>query len=149
MKTKIMLLILVLSSSFSFCQSDNEDQKAIKKVIQSAYVEGIQNEGNASKIEAGFHPEFRLLGLGNNNKMWTLPIAQWKQNALKKRQQGKLPRTNSNLYKVEFEMIDITNKAAIVKLRCYIGTEQKYVDYISLYKFGNEWKIVNKIFENI
>jgi hypothetical protein len=37
------------------------DFKAIENVIQVAYVEGLQNEGDTTKINSGFHPGFELL----------------------------------------------------------------------------------------
>ncbi|GHE97625.1 nuclear transport factor 2 family protein [Thalassotalea profundi] len=41
--------------------------------------------------------------------------------------------------------VDIENTAASVRAEWDMGT-WKYVDYLSLLKFGDEWKIVNKIY---
>ncbi len=46
-------------------------------------------------------------------------------------------------------MIDVTGTAAVAKLEFYVGKTLKYIDYMSLYKFGDEWKIVNKIFYKV
>ena len=40
-----------------------QDEEAIKALIQSAYVDGLQNLGDLEKTRAGFHPDFVLLGL--------------------------------------------------------------------------------------
>ena len=49
-------------------------------------------------------------------------------------------------YIPKFPMIDITGKAAIVKIELRIEGKHKYTDYLSLYKFNEGWKIVNKIY---
>ena len=43
-------------------------------------------------------------------------------------------------------MIDITGTAAIVKIELFKGGKQIYTDYLSLYKFEEGWRIVNKIY---
>ena len=52
------------------------DQDAIKALIQSAYVDGLQNLGDLEKTKAGFHPDFVLLGL-RDGTLTRLPIAEW------------------------------------------------------------------------
>lgn len=124
-----------------------EDEKqAIKDVIQISYVEGLQNEGNAAKIDAGFHPGFNLLGIGKGDNIWKLPIYTWRENALNDLKNGKKPRTDDELVSVNFISVDITGNASVVKLEFFVGEKKTYVDYISLYKFESGWKIVNKIF---
>jgi len=59
-----------------------EEQQLIKDVIQTAYVEGLQNEGNTDKIDAGFHPAFNLLGIGKGDQIWSLPIYTWREMAI-------------------------------------------------------------------
>lgn len=124
----------------------DEEQTAITKVIQSAYVEGLQNEGNADKIDAGFHPGFNLLGIGQGQQMWQLPIYNWKEKALDDVKEGKKPRTGEKEVTVNFLSVDVTGTAAVVKLEFLVGGKKTYVDYLSLYKFEGQWKIVNKIF---
>jgi hypothetical protein len=125
------------------------DKEAVKKVVQSAYVEGLQNEGNAEKIDTGFHPGFNLLGIGKGNQMWSLPIYNWKERALDEVKEGKKPRTGEKEVTVNFLSVDVTGTAAVVKLEFLVGGKKTYVDYLSLYKFESGWKIVNKIFYKI
>ena len=146
---KIVLLSLILSSSILFAQNIDVEQEAIKKVIQTAYVEGLQNEGDASKIDSGIHPDFVLLGVGKDNEMWKYPITDWKAKVLEKRENGELPKTGDQMVSVKFVTVDVTGNAAMVKLEFYVGEKLTYVDYISLYKFDNDWKMVNKIFYKI
>jgi hypothetical protein len=127
-------------------QSATEDQQAIKQVIQTAYIEGLVNEGDAEKIDAGFHPAFELIGIGQGDQMWELPIYTWKERSLDDRKNGKKPKTGDDVVTANFLDVDVTGTAAVVKLEFLVGGKKTYVDYISLYKFESGWKIVNKIF---
>jgi hypothetical protein len=149
MKKHILIFTSLLLSSLVFSQSLTPEQEAIKNVIQTAYIDGLQNEGDKDKIEAGFHPDFYLLGVGENNEMWKRSIAEWKASAMKKKEDGTFPLTGEKKVTAEYKTIDITGNAAMVKLYYYIGGKHIYTDYLSLYKFGSDWKIVNKIFHKL
>lgn len=123
-----------------------KEQQLIKEVIQSAYVEGLQNEGNVDKIDKGFHPAFNLLGIGKGDQIWSLPIYTWREMALADVESGKKPKTDEGIVTVNFLSVDVTGTAAVVKLEFLVDGQKKYIDYMSLYKFESGWKIVNKIF---
>jgi len=146
MKRIFLLFALCLVVFGLEAQSVNEEVMAIKKVIQSAYVEGIQNEGDISKIDAGIHPDFNLLGIGENGAIWKLPISEWKEKVIERKKKGQLPRSEDNLISIKFLSVDVTGTAAVAKFEFYVGEELKYVDYISLYKFTDGWKLVSKTF---
>jgi len=143
------LLIFAISLS-AFAQNNadvKKDQEAIKKVILSAYVDGLQNEGNLDKIDKGFHPGFNLLGIGRGNEIWKLPIYTWKESTKKKLEEGKLPKKDKDkMVTIKFLNVDVTGTAAVAKIEFYVGEKLTYVDYLSLYKFKDGWKIVSKIF---
>ncbi|MBK3516446.1 nuclear transport factor 2 family protein [Carboxylicivirga marina] len=146
MKVVQLFLLLTSLTLLTNAQNASEEVEVIKKVIQSAYVEGIQNEGDIEKIDAGIHPDFNLLGIGENGTIWKLPISEWKERVIKRKKEGKLPRTGDNLVSVKFLSVDVTGMAAVAKFEFYVGEELKYVDYISLYKFSDNWKLVSKIY---
>lgn len=123
-----------------------EEQSAIKMVVQSAYVEGLQNEGDAAKIDAGFHPGFNLIGIAKGDQIWKLPIYTWKERTLLDVESGKKPKTGDDMVTVNFLSVDVTGTAAVVKLEFLVGGKKTYVDYLSLYKFESGWKIVSKIY---
>jgi putative lumazine-binding protein len=143
---KIMLIAILISSVSLFAQNNDKEKEEIKKVIQTAYVDGLQNEGDVEKIDSGIHPDFVLLGVGKGNEMWKYPIADWKASTVKKLDEGKLPLTGEDKVSIKFKNIDITGNAAVAKIEFYVGTKLTYVDYISLYKFEEGWMMVNKIF---
>jgi hypothetical protein len=146
MKKLLVVLFAFAICTNVFAENVEKDKAAIKKVIQTAYVDGLQNEGDIDKIDSGIHPDFLLIGIGEENKMWSLPINEWKERTKKKKADGKFPRTGDKKVKVTFESIDITGTAAVAKIKFFVGKQLKYVDYIALYKFPNGWKMVNKIY---
>ena len=150
MMSKMKLLAVVVFTFIGLntltAQEWSAEQKAVKAVVQSAYVEGLQNEGDEAKIDAGFHSEFNLLGIDKNDNMWKYAIKDWKAKAVSKRSKGDLPLKGDKKVSAKYSMIDITGTAAVVKLEYYVGDKHRYTDYLSLYKFATGWKIVNKIY---
>lgn len=146
MKKQTLILAAVLLSSILSAQNFTPEQEAIKNIVQTAYIDGLQNEGDKDKIDAGFHPDFYLLGVGEDGEMWKRSIQEWKAGAIKKRESGEFPLKGDKKVTAEYRSIDITGNAAVVKLDYLVGGKHIYTDYLSLYKFGSDWKIVNKIF---
>ena len=145
---KIILIAIILSASLLTYSQDLE-KEAIKNVIQTAYVEGLQNEGDQKKIESGFHPDFSLLIIGEGDEMRQYPISEWKSRQVNRRNAGELPLSKDKKVSVKFLNVDVSGSAAVVKLEFYIGDKLSYIDYISLYKFESGWRIVSKIFEEV
>ncbi|MEO0398166.1 MAG: nuclear transport factor 2 family protein [Pseudomonadota bacterium] len=141
--------LIFLAVGQSFAAENPQDIADIKSTIQTAYVEGLQNEGDLEKIDQGFHPDFAMLGVGDDGSMWKLPIAKWKEGVAKEVEEGKLPTSDEEKVSVKFLSVDVTGAAAVAKFEFYIGDTLSYVDYMSLYKFGDDWKIVAKVFHQI
>ncbi len=142
---RVMIIVLLLLTVQLIAQDVNNEKEAIKQVIQTAYVDGLQNEGDINKIDSGIHPGFNLLGIDDDDKMWNLTIEQWKDRTRKKVSEGTLPRKGDQV-NIKFENIDVTGTAAVAKIGFYVGDKKVYVDYISLYKFKSGWMMVNKIY---
>lgn len=149
MKKLSLFLIAVGICLHAFPQNIEKEKDAIKKVIQTAYVEGLQNEGDVEKIDSGIHPDFNLLLIDKGNTMWKYSIIDWKSAVVQKRKNGDLPLKGDKVVSVKYLSIDITGSAAMAKIEFYIGTKLTYVDYISLYKFESGWKMVSKIFYKV
>jgi hypothetical protein len=138
---KKIFLLLALMSAFnqSFSQTDED---AIKSVVNTAYVDGIQNRGSIENIRSGFHPTFTMLRLVEN-EVKPYPIEEWIAAIEKDKRENKpaLPKAEG-----KFLNIDVTGKAAVVKLELYREGKKTFTDYLSLYKFSEGWKIVSKIY---
>jgi len=143
---RYFLITVIIMTFFSFnLIAQEEEQKAIKNVIQSAYVDGLQNKGPVADIEAGFHPGFDLLGI-RNDELTKWPIYSWIDYHEKKLQENPEPPSEEERVTCKYPMIDVTGNAAIAKIELYKGGEKIFTDYLSLYKFEEGWKIVNKIY---
>jgi hypothetical protein len=144
MKKLILILsIAIILPAMSFAGDD--DKEAIKKVIQTAYIDGLQNKGPVADIEAGFHPGFNLMGM-RNNELTKWPIYSWVQYHEKKLKEDPSPVKEEDKVTAKFPIIDITGDAAIVKLEYFKGGKHVFTDYLALYKFEEGWKIVNKTY---
>lgn len=145
---KLLIVLIVSLILFVILVAQNEgnieaEKVAIKKIIQDAYVDGISNKGNVEAIKKGFHPDFAILGLRNNN-LWKFPISSWIEHVERQKKEGKYPP--KELVSFEYPLIDIVGNAAIAKIKYYRGEKHIYTDYLSLYKFNEGWKIVSKIY---
>jgi hypothetical protein len=71
------------------------------------------------------------------------PIEEWIAAIEKDKRENKpaLPKAEG-----KFLNIDVTGKAAVVKLELYREGKKTFTDYLSLYKFSEGWKIVSKIY---
>lgn len=124
---------------------EGEDKEAIKQVINSAYVDGLQNKGPVTAIEAGFHPGFNLLGLRDDD-LTKWPIYSWVHYHQKKLAENPDPPTAEEVVTAKFPLIDVTGNAAIAKVELYKGGNLIFTDYLSLYKFEKGWQVVSKIY---
>ena len=133
--------------------TDTNDAKneieAIKKVIRTSYLEGIHNEGDLEKIDAGFHPDFQLLGLKDGREIWKFPITEWKELIIRDREDGKFPYSGDDLKSIKFISVDVTGTAAVAKFELYIGRELRFIDFLLLYKFDQGWLLVGKTYYEI
>jgi hypothetical protein len=140
MKKMISTLFAVASTFVAFAQADETD--AIKQVITSAYVEGIQNNGSIEAIRKGFHPSFNMLRLVEN-EVKPYPIEEWIA-AIEKRKAEAKPDAKAVRTEANFLLVDVTGTAATVKLELTREGKKTFTDYIVLYKFAEGWRIVSK-----
>jgi hypothetical protein len=138
------LLIMVLSAGPASALQENAEKAAIESVVQTAYIDGIQNQGDIEDIMKGFHPGFNLL-MKKGEDMNLRPIGEWIKSVEKKKQEN--PDGPAHKTTGKFASIDITGDAAVVKLELYRNAQQIFTDYLLLYKFNSGWKIVSKIYK--
>ena len=122
---------------------DVQEEKAIKKVIQSAYIDGLQNKGDIEAIKAGFHPGFNPLGV-RDNTLTKFPIYSWLEYFSRSKEEK--PEPPEHKVSCEYKQIDICGNAAMAKIELYKEKKLIFTDYLSLYKFNEGWRIVNKIY---
>ena len=145
---KLSLLVIVLFSSLIHLYAQDEvqkEQELIKKVIQEAYVDGLCNNADAEAVNKGFHPGFTLIGAGQGNTMWKYPIYNWIENAKAGKKKGLKYSFQNEFTTVKFLFVDVVGTIATAKIEFYEGDSLNYIDFLSLLKFEDGWKIVSKI----
>jgi hypothetical protein len=140
MRKMISTLFAVTISFLAFAQTD--ETEAIKQVVTTAYVEGIQNNGSVEAIRKGFHPSFNMLRF-TDNEIKPYPIEEWIA-AIEKRKAEAKPDAKVIRTEANFLLVDVTGTAATVKLELTREGKKTFTDYIVLYKFTEGWRIVSK-----
>jgi len=149
MKKFSILLIIMAFGIASFAQDAAKDKEAIKKLILTAYVDGLQNKGDLDATRNGFYPGFDLL-IYKDVMVEKFPIYNWIKYAEMNKKKDPAALAEEELTSCEFEMIDITGTAAVAKIHLSKGGKKIYTDYLSLYNFADDgWKIVGKIYYKI
>lgn len=147
-KITLMLLALIMGVGV-MAQDATKDKEAIKKLILTAYVDGLQNKGDLDATRNGFYPGFDLL-IYKDVMVDKLPIYNWIKYSEMRQEKDPSPLPEDEITSCEFEMIDITGTAAVAKIHLSKGGKKIYTDYLSLYNFADEgWKIVGKIYYKI
>jgi hypothetical protein len=136
----IMMILLVAITALSYAQTE---EQAVQQVVQTAYIDGIQNRGSAEEIRKGFHPSFTMLRL-MENQIKPLPIEEWITNLEKANKENTTAPVKTE---GKFINVDVTGNAAVVKLELYRENKKVFTDYLVLSKFAEGWRIVSKTFQ--
>jgi len=144
MNKTILVVALVLALAGAIWASDDDTEKAaVIKVIEDAYLNGINNVGDPEAIKRGFHGDFILKGI-RDGKLSELYIAKWIEIVAKNKADGKYPPEVKTRF--EYPLVDVTGTAAMVKIKVFRGGKQIFTDYLLLLKFPDGWKITDKIY---
>ncbi len=142
-KVITVLAIVIFAASTAFGQ--DAEKEDIKNVIQTAYVDGLQNKGNVEDIINGFHPGFNLLGV-REDKLTKYPIYSWIQSFEERKAKDPSPVTDEKKITCNYLLIDVTGNSAMAKIQLVRNKELLFTDYLQLYKFEDGWKLVSKIY---
>lgn len=139
MLSKLFIISLIISFAASSLSAAPDDRKTIKRVIVEGYIKGIITEGDAGKVAENWHKSCDIV-IKKQEGIHKLPASYW-YNRLKQK-----PGPIIKDVKYEFQTIHITGYAAIAVIKVYYRDKPKYMDYISLYKFSDGWKIATKVY---
>ncbi|MEE9465915.1 MAG: nuclear transport factor 2 family protein [Candidatus Neomarinimicrobiota bacterium] len=139
-----LLAIILISPLWALDEADvSADAQAIKEVIEAAYVKGIHIDQDPEAIRSGFHPEFNMLVLGDD-QIRKISRDAWIERIEAGKAERGGPPTVTTTHK--FSLVDVTGHAGVARIEVFKNGKHTYTDYMSLYKFSDGWKIVNKIF---
>jgi hypothetical protein len=129
---KKYLVLLILATSFGL---KAQDEAAAVKACVNNYLTGITN-GDQALLKAAFHAQAMLRTVNNaTGKMVEIPI----DNFISKTPSGGIKAT-TNL--ISYSLI---GQAAFATVEVALP-DFKYVDYLSMLKFGNDWKIICRVY---
>ncbi len=136
----VVLVIFCLGVWSNNAKIDQSKEKEIiKKVIVDAYIKGIITKGDADLVKKGWHEDCDIV-IFHKGKMRKLPASYWIKRLTAK------PGPIETDVQYEFKNIMITGYAAIAVVKVSYKNKPKYMDYMSLYKFPEGWKIATKIY---
>ena len=119
------------------------DEKAIREVIEQAYIEGIHGSQDEATVKSGFHEDFAMLVL-QEDRLEKVDVDEWL------RRLETMKADNPDLWSAEtrheFRLVDVSGHAAVAKLDVYKGDTHFSTDYMLLYQFDGGWRIVSKVF---
>jgi len=144
MAKRILVVALALTFAGAIWASDDDAEKAaVIKVIEDAYLNGINNVGDTNAMKKGFHETFSLKGI-RDGQLSELTIAQWIEIVAKNKADGRYPPEVKTSF--EYPLVDVTGTTAMVKIKVFRGGKQIFSDYLLLLKFPDGWKITDKIY---
>jgi len=135
LKLGLLLALAVSASSVAFAQS-NPEEAAVRETVNN-YLRGLKFS-EVDSLKKAFFPEAKLFFVKRDNTLGQLTQEQWYKGFAQsagQEEKGDLQITE----------VDITGNAASVKV-VEVYEKSKYTDYLSLLKFTDGWKIVNKIY---
>lgn len=133
-KLKLSLIVIFLLCCRDLFSQSN-DKLRVEQVIVNSYIHGLIDAQDFEKAKEGIHEDFIILG--HRDTLLTKKTRdQWIEQRSKR----------GNLAKVSFTIvyIDIEGDAASAKLELKRETLIA-IDYIFLYKFNDNWRIVSAI----
>jgi hypothetical protein len=122
---------------------ENKTKAEIEEVIEEAYLRGVHGDQDPERVKNGFHPEFAMLVL-KDNQLEKVDVDGWLA-----RVEG-MKSTNPQMWQSKtscrFEIVDVTGYAAVAKLDVWKGKVPFSTDYMLLYRFAEGWRVVSKIY---
>lgn len=149
MKKYFLLPLIVMSLAFlSFtvtkAYEENKEVEAIKELVLTSYVHGAFNELNPEAMKEAFHPDFAIFS-AKGDELARYEIEDWVESVSKRKNDPNFDPAK-NVWDHRFGYVDVTGVSAALKLEYLREGKMVYTDYISLLKFGDEWKIVAKVY---
>lgn len=138
-KNFLLLLVccaaLAIGSRSALAQTNNEES-AVRTTVNH-YLHGLKFN-DVESLRKAFYPEAKLFFVKRDGTLGQLTQDDWYKgfaSSAGQEEKGELNITD----------VDITGNAASVKV-VEVYEKSRYTDYLSLLKFADGWKIVNKIY---
>jgi ubiquinone/menaquinone biosynthesis C-methylase UbiE len=144
MKIKSSIVLLGLALFFvtqCIAQTPEEEKKAIKELIKVSYIGAAYNNIDIDILKKGFHESFTWQDM-HHDRLGTTTLRQWI--ILLDREKCLRPDWN-NRTTAEIQVIGLEGNAAVAKVDIYNNQVLYFTDFLSAFKFTDDWKITNRI----
>lgn len=133
----IGLLSLVLCHQ-AFAQLP--ERSVIEQLVSESYVGPVYARTDINAMRRGFHENFTHYKL-EDGKLVTQNLEDW----IKEIEEARKEKRSRSTFEWLYELIDVEEQTALVKLRIAENGQIRFVDYLTLYKFPRQgWKIITK-----
>lgn len=139
--TRLLFLTTILHAG-CIAQTVDEEKNAIKAMIQESYIGGAYNDDNTKAMKKGFHESVTIQDL-NNHGFMILSLKQW---LIALDRQKWLRNDWNNRTTAKISVIGLEGNVAVARVDIYNDKIHDLTDFLSLYKFKDEWKITNRVF---
>jgi hypothetical protein len=127
--------VLALSAFVSVnAAREATEREAVEKPIKMYF------SGDPEQLKQAFHPGATMF-FARNDSLIAVPIPEYIARVAQSRAKGDPPPQRVE----RIADVSISGSAAVARLELEYPN-QKLTDYMSLVKYGGEWRIVNKIF---
>lgn len=148
-KVLYLLIMFMVFITLSFAgqtsekkECDDKELMAVKTVIKEVFLKGFYQDRNVEVVKKGFHPNFTMLALKDEN-VEAIPLSKMIEK-LEKWKQKEPEIKNKKDFKLV--MLDVAGSAAVARIDAFSEGKCDFTDYLSLYKFNDGWKIVGITF---
>lgn len=142
--TALALLLAVVAAKALVYAKVEMEKDAIKSLIEAAYINGAFNDLDTESMRDGFHPAFKIHGV-QDGSLREYPLNEWIENTEKRKTNPDFDPANEK-WDHNFVLVDVTGVAAMAKIELFKDSKHVYTDYLSLLKFGDGWKITDKVY---
>lgn len=120
------------------------DEEAIRDIVEKGFANGALNKLDTDAMREVFHPDFAIL-IANGNNLNRLFLSDWVK--LVEEYKKSSEQMDSGVRNLEYniEVMEITDKIAMVKIEFFRNKQLIITDYLSFIKFPDGWKAVGKV----
>ena len=94
-------------------------------------------------MELAIANDFTSIGVNTEKQTETKNVTEYLADVKKYQAEGMFPVPEEDRVTVKYLKIDISGNAAQVKLQFFKHRKLQHIDFLSLYKFDEGWKILN------
>lgn len=138
-KTKFMVILMVILVVSIGCSGMEKEEKAVKKVIEDAYMKGLFPKLNVEAVKKGYHKgcdfiSYSYIGIVKRS------MDEWLDFIMKNHSE---PEEGEITHK--FLSLTVTNRIASAVLETHIAGRRETTTNLTLYKLKEGWKIVSDV----